>query len=135
MMHTAKQRKSNNTPPLLSKDSLNAWSKLIKYQINKYHGQFTDRAKDAEKKENSDLNLATSNSKLIAENTERISNQQFDYQPLTEWTETLENNTKELKDELEESKNKIVRKTLVFKNIKQPQQRESWNQTKQILVN
>ena len=36
------------------------------------------------KKTNSDLNLATSNSKLIAENTKRISNQQFDYQPLTE---------------------------------------------------
>ena len=72
------------------------------------------------KKTNSDLNLATSNSKLIAENTKRISNQQFDYQPLTEWTETLENKTKELKYELEESKNKSVRKTLVFKNIKQP---------------
>ena len=83
-MRAAKQTKSNNIPPSLSKDSLNALSKVIKDQINKYHRQFIDRIKDVEKKTNSDLNLATSNSKLIAENTERISNQQFDYQPLTE---------------------------------------------------
>ena len=28
-----------------------------------------------------------------------------------------------------------MRKTLVFRNIRQPQQRESWDQTKQILAN
>ena len=71
-MRAAKQTKSNNTPPSLSKGSVNALSKVIKDQINKYHGQFIDRIKDVEKKANSDLNLATSNSKLIAENTERI---------------------------------------------------------------
>ena len=35
--------------------------------------------KDVERKANSDLSLATTNSKLIAGNTERISSQQFDY--------------------------------------------------------
>ena len=135
MIRAAKQRKPNNTPPSLSKDSLNASRKVIKDQINKYHGQFFDRVKDLEKKSNSDLNLATSNSKLIVENTEGISNEQFDYQSLIKWIETLENKTKELTDELEESNNKSMRKTLVFKNTKQPQQRESWDQTKQILVN
>ena len=69
MMRAAKQRKSNNTPPSLAKCSLNALSKVIKDQINKYRGQFIDRVKDVEKKK-SDLNLGTSNSKLIAENTE-----------------------------------------------------------------
>ena len=94
-------------------------SKVIKDQINEYYEEFIDRIKDVEKKTNSDLNLATSNSKLNAENTERISNQQFDYQSLIEWTETLENKTKELTDELEESKNRNMRKILVFKNTKQ----------------
>ena len=94
-------------------------SKVIKDQINEYYEEFIDRIKDVEKKTNSDLNLATSNSKLNAENTERISNQQFDYQSLVEWTETLENKTKELTDELEESKNRNMRKILVFKNTKQ----------------
>ena len=94
-------------------------SKVIKDQINEYYEEFIDRIKDVEKKTNSDLNLATSNSKLNAENTERMSNQKFDYQSLVEWIETLENKTKELTDELEESKNRNMRKILVFKNTKQ----------------
>ena len=36
---------------------------------------------------------------------------------------------------LEDSKNRSMRKTLVFRNIRQPQQRESWDQTKQTLAN
>ena len=36
---------------------------------------------------------------------------------------------------LEDSKNRSMRKTLVFRNIIQPQQRESWVQTKQTLAN
>ena len=51
MMHAAKQRKSNNTPPSLGKCSLNALNKIIKDQINKYRGQFIDRVKDVEKKQ------------------------------------------------------------------------------------
>ena len=35
--------------------------------------------KDIEQKANSALSLATSNSKVVAENTEKISSQQFDY--------------------------------------------------------
>ena len=46
----------------------------------------------------------------------------------------LETKNKELTDELEDCKNRSMRKTLVFKNIRQPQQRETWDQTKQILA-
>ena len=91
--------------------------------------------KDIEQKANSALSLATFNSKVIAENTERISSQQFDYQSLVERIEALETKNKELTDELEDSKNRSMRKTLVFRNIRQPQQRESWDQTKQTLAN
>ena len=79
--------------------------------------------KDIEQKANSALIVATSNSKVIAENAERMSSQQFDYQSLVERTEMLETKNKELTDELEESKNRSIRKTLVFKNIRQPQQK------------
>ena len=79
--------------------------------------------------------IATSNSKVIAENTERISSQQFDYQSLVERIEALETKNKELTDELEDSKNRRMCKTLVFRNIRQPQQREGWDQTKQNLAN
>ena len=102
MMPSAKQGKSNNPPPSPSKDSLDALSKLIEDkfaslearivsvedQINKHHDQFI-MIKDLEQKANSALSLATSNSKVIAENTERISSQQFDYQSLVERIEAL----------------------------------------------
>ena len=80
--------------------------------------------KDIDKKANSDLSLATSNSKLIAENTERISSEEIDYQSFLDKIETLETKNKDPTDELEEFKNKSMRKTLIFKNIIQPQQRK-----------
>ena len=87
MMPSAKQGQSNNPPPSPSKDSLDALSKVIEdefaslearivsveYQINQHHEQFIDMIKDIEQEGNSALSLATSNSKVIAENTERIS--------------------------------------------------------------
>ena len=91
MISSAKQGKSNNPPPSPSKDSLDALSKLIEDkfakfsvedQINEHYEQFTDMIKDIKQKANSAFSLATSNSKVIDENTERISSQQFDYQSL-----------------------------------------------------
>ena len=98
MMSSAKQGKSNNPPPSSSRNSLDALSKLIEDefasleacivsvedQINKHHEQFIDTIKDIQQKANSALSLTTSNSKVIVENTERISSQQFDYQSLVE---------------------------------------------------
>ena len=149
VLPSTKQGKSNNPPPSPSKDSLDALSKLIEDkfasleasivlvedQTNKHHDQFVNMINDIEQKANSALSLATSNSKVIAENTERISSQQFDYQLLVERIEALETKNKELTDELEDSENRSMRKTLVFRNIRQPKQRESWDQTKQTLAN
>ena len=103
MMLPVKQGKSNNSPPSPSKDSLDALSKLIddkftslearivsvEDQTNKHHGQFIDMIIDIEQKANSVLSLAAFNSKVIAENKERISSQQFDYQSLVERIEAL----------------------------------------------
>ena len=97
-MPLAKQGKSNNPPSSPSKDSLDALNKLIEDkfaslearivsvedQINKHQEQFINMVKDIKQKANSALSLATTNSKVIAENTERISSQQFDYQSLLE---------------------------------------------------
>ena len=145
-MPSTEQGKSSNPPPSPSKDSLDALSKLIEDkfaslearivsvedQRNKHHDQFINMIKDIEQETNSALSIATSNPKVIAENTERISNQQFDYQSLVERIEALETKNKELTDELEHSKNRSMRKTLVFRNIRQ---RESLDQTKQTLAN
>ena len=83
-MPSTKQGKSNNPPPSPYKDSLDALSKLIQdkfasseacivsveSQKNK-HEQFINMIKDIEQKANLAISLATSNSKVIAENTER----------------------------------------------------------------
>ena len=63
-----------------------------------------------EQKANSVLSLATSNSKviLIAENAERISSQQFEYQSLVERIEVPETKNKELTDELKHSKKRSM---------------------------
>ena len=131
MMPSAKQGKSNNPPPSPSKDSLDALSKLIEDkfasleacivsvedQINKRHEQFINMIKDIEQKANSALSLATSNSKVIAENTERISSQQFDYQSLVERIDALEIKNEELTVELflDDIKN-IISRSITFNN-------------------
>ena len=130
-MPSTKQGKSNNPPPSPSKDSLDALSKLIEDkfaslearivsvedQINKPHEQFINMIKDIEQKANSALSLATSNSKVIAENTERISSQQFDYQSLVERIDALEIKNEELTVELflDDIKN-IISRSITFNN-------------------
>ena len=134
MMPSPKQEKSNPLPSP-SKASLDALSKLtedkfasleacivvVEDQINKHYEQFIDMIKDIDQKANLALSLATSNSKIIAENTERISSQQLDYQSLVKRIEAVETKNKELTDEVEDSKNRSMGKTLVFRSISQPQ--------------
>ena len=124
MMPSAKQGKPNKPPPSSSKDSLDALGKVtedkfasiatcivsVEDQINKHHEQFIDLVKDMEQKANLVLSLATSNSKviLIAENTERVSSQQFEYQSLVERIEVPETKNKELTDELKHSKKRSM---------------------------
>ena len=133
-MPSPKQEKSNPLPSP-SKTSLDALSELtedkfasleacivvVEDQINKHYEQFIDMIKDIDQKANSALSLATSNSKIIAENTERISSQQLDYQSLVKRIEAVETKNKELTDEVEDSKNRSMCKTLVFRSISQPQ--------------
>ena len=131
MTPSAKQEKSNNPPPSLSKDSLDGLRKLIEDkfvsleahivsledQINKHYEQFIDMIKDIEQKANSALSLATFNPKVIAENTERISSQQFDYQSLVERIDAPETKHEELTVELflNDIKN-IISRSITFIN-------------------
>ena len=137
MMPSPKQEKFNPLPSP-SKASLDALSKLtedkfasleacivvVEDQINKHYEQFIDMIKDIDQKANLALSLATSNSKIIAENTERISSQQLDYQSLVKRIEAVETKNKELTDEVEDSKNRSMCKTLVFRSISQPVERK-----------
>ena len=74
-----------------------------------------------------------SHSALIAKNTEKISSHEFEYQ--LEKLESLETENKKIKEELENSKNRSMRKMLIFRNIQQDQRSETWDKLKIILAN
>ena len=74
-----------------------------------------------------------SHSALIAKNTEKISSHEFEYQ--LERLESLETENKKIKKELENSKNRSMRKMLIFRNIQQDQRSETWDKLKIILAN
>ena len=81
--------------------------------------------RNIDKTAKSALNLAMSNWALIAENTEKISIHEFECQTLLERLESLQTENKVIKEKLEDSKNRNMRKTLIFRNIQQDQGRES----------
>ena len=72
--------------------------------------------KVAEKTANTTLDLATSNSAMIAENTEKLTSHEFDHQSVLERLVNLETENRKIK-ELEDTKNRSMRKILVFKDI------------------
>ena len=142
--------KSSDTPPQsLAKDSTasiqslmeNKFSSLeerIEAMENKITEQYEEviaLIKNIVKTAKSALDIAMSNSAFIAENAEKISSHVFEYQTLLERLESLETENKVIKEELEDSKNTSMRKTLMFRNIQQDQKKESWDQTKIILAN
>ena len=81
------------------------------------------------------LGLAMSNLALITENNEKISSHEFDYKTLLERLVSLGTENKKIMEELEDLKNRSMRKALVFRNIQQDQKKDSWGQTKIILAN
>ena len=142
--------KPSNTPPQSpAKDSIASIRSLIENKfasleegIDAVENKITEQneeviglIRNTDKTAKSALDLAMSNSALIAENTEKIFSHEFEYQTLLERLETLETENKKIKEELEDLKNRSMRKTLIFRNIQQDQRRESWDRTKIILAN
>ena len=81
------------------------------------------------------IKLGENNSSLISENTEKITSHTFDINSLSARTVSLENHLKIFQDDLDEIRNRSLRKTLIFLNIKQESPKESWDTTKRILAN
>ena len=72
---------------------------------------------------------------LISENTEIITWHTFDIDSLNKRIVGLENHLRITQDDLDDTRNRNLRKTLTFRNIKQESLRESWDTTKRILAN
>ena len=115
--------------------SLEDYIEAVKNKITKQYKEVIGLIRNIDKTAKSALDLAMSNSALIAENTEKISSHEFEYQTLLERLESLEVENKVIKEELEDLKNRSIRKMLIFRNIQQDQRTESWDQTKIILAN
>ena len=81
------------------------------------------------------IKLGEINSYLISENTEVITWHTFDIDSLNKRIVELENHLKIIQDDLDDTRNWNLRKTLIFWNINQESLRESWDITKRILAN
>ena len=81
------------------------------------------------------IKLGETNLYLISENTEIITRHTFDIDSLNKIIVGLENHLRITQDDLDDTRNRNLRKTLTFRNIKQESLRESWDTTKRILAN
>ena len=106
----------------------------LECKITRQHEEVIGMKKVAEKTANSTLDLATPNSALITENTEKLTSHEFDHQSVLEILVSLETENRKMKEGLEETKNRNMRKTLIFKDQPQEQKRETWEQTKVTLA-
>ena len=97
----------------------------VKTKITEQCEEVIGIIRNTNKTAKSALDLAMSNSALISENTKKISSHEFDYQTLLERLKSLQTEKKKLKEELEESKNRSMRKLLIFQNIQQDHKKES----------
>ena len=80
------------------------------------------------------LDLDQSNSTKISQNTHQIENNTFKIDELKKKFSKLNEDYKKLEEELDDNRNRSLRKTLIFKNIPVQQQRESWVETENILT-
>ena len=79
--------------------------------------------------------LGETNSSLISGNTEMVTSHTFHIDSLNKRKVDLENHLKILQDDLDDTTNQSLRRTLTFRKIKQESLRESWDATKRILAN
>ena len=71
---------------------------------------------------------------MITNNSEKISNQDFQIEQMVNQITNLTTNLNELKSELDDTKYRDLRKTLIFRNISQTKNKESWDESKLTLA-
>ena len=84
----------------------------VENKITEQYEEVIGLIKNIDKTAKSALDLAMSNSALIAENTGKISSHEFEYQPLLEGLESLQTENQKVKEELEGSKNRSMKKNV-----------------------
>ena len=90
--------------------------------------------KDVDNKANSALDLTQLNSILQSKNAEKIESVEFDVSSVKNKIERLKNKNQDLCDEIDDSKNRTMRNSLIFRNIIQEQRKEYWGESKSIVA-
>lgn len=89
------------------------------------HQELLNLINETEKSAKAALELSHTNTELITDNSEKISNQHIQTEEMSNQITNLESNLNELKSKVDDIKSRALRKTLIFCNIPQTKNKES----------
>ena len=102
---------------------LDGRKQAVENGLKENHQEFLNMLKDVDNKANTALDLAKSNSILHTKNAEKIESVEFDVSNLKNEIEELKKKNQDLCDEIDDTKNRTMRKTLIFREIIQEQRK------------
>ena len=106
----------------------------VKKHMKDQHQELLHLIKETDKSATVALKFALSKTELITDNSKKTSNQDFQMEDMNNQIADLATNLNELKSELDDIKNRGLRKTLTFRNIPQTKNKESRDETKLTLA-
>ena len=106
----------------------------VELQIKNQSEELIDLIRKVEITATKAINIAESNLSKIKNNTDKIENNDLPIDQLKNQISALSEEFMVTKLDIEDMKNRSLRKTLIFKNIPQPKNREYWDKSKDILT-
>ena len=106
----------------------------VELQIKNQREELIDLVRKVEITDTKAITIGKSNLSKIENNTDKIENNDFQRDQLKNQISALSEKVTVMKLDIEDMKNRSLRKTLSFKNIPQPKKRESWDKSKDILT-
>ena len=105
-------------------------------QIKSENVEFVSLISKIEESTKAALELGHANSARLKDNLDRIDSNSYEVNQLKDQVSHLDEEMKKPKSELEDTRNRGLRKTLIFKNIpfQQRRHKESWDESKEILA-
>ena len=94
------------------------------------HQELLNLVKEIDKSAKAALELTHSNTEWITDNSEKISNQDFQIEEISNQITNLTTNLNKWRPKIDDIKNRDLRKTLIFRNIPQIENKKSRDKTK-----
>ena len=106
----------------------------LELQIKNQREELIDLVRKVEIAATKAISIGESSLSKIENNTNKIENNDFQIDHLKNQVSALSEKVSVMKLDIEDIKNRSLRKTLIFKNIPQPKKRESWDESKDIVT-